>query len=501
MDINKVLGQYDEMMGSSTEVELQVFLMENLAEARREKDKSAQIALSNELVGITRRTGDKTVAMNSCSSVLSLMEEGSLEKTEEFIIALVNVGTTYRIFGIMDEAMKCFNRADDLIEELRVEDPVVTSLFHNNLGLLFMDRQEFRRAKEHLEKALLIVSKEPTLQTDKEITESNLAYANAQLSITHIERCRNFYEKYGRPMIEKKFRQYSDRIAVGLVGEGSECFGFDDDYSRDHDFIVGFCMWLNEDDYREIGGLLQQEYELLVSEYCDGGRELQHVALRRGVFTVRDFYRSILQMPQATMDRLMSENREEVLTMEDWLSFDEEQLATVTNGEVFAAGDGTFLMVRDKLLKYFPQKVWKMNLAQQLHIFAQSGQYNYARMMARADFVTAKICLARALDAGMRILYLLNRGYAPYYKWRRKGLEKYENTGKALEILDKIATSTVSPDAWKRGYNPYVCNRDDAIACGLEDLAGEILYIMKEMKLVEGENTFLDIYSKEIAKG
>ena len=55
-----------------------------------------------------------------------------------------------------------------------------------------------------------------------------------------LELSRAYFEAYGRPMLERDFAQVIDRIAVGLVGHGSECFGFDDEISLDHDVSNGF---------------------------------------------------------------------------------------------------------------------------------------------------------------------------------------------------------------------------------------------------------------------
>ena len=51
-----------------------------------------------------------------------------------------------------------------------------------------------------------------------------------------LELAEKFYDTYGRPMIRSLFPLYEGRIAAGLAGPGSECFGFDDAISRDHDF-------------------------------------------------------------------------------------------------------------------------------------------------------------------------------------------------------------------------------------------------------------------------
>ena len=108
-----------------------------------------------------------------------------------------------------------------------------------------------------------------------------------------LEEAKKFYETAGREMIARSFPDYENRIAVGLVGHGSECFGFDDDISRDHDFETGFCLWLTREDEERIGFKLTRAYDKLKAEYC--GVELAHTSViganSQGVSRIGDFYR------------------------------------------------------------------------------------------------------------------------------------------------------------------------------------------------------------------
>ena len=59
-----------------------------------------------------------------------------------------------------------------------------------------------------------------------------------------LELARRYYEAYGIPMIAEQFPECAGVIAAGLTGSGSECYGYDDEISRDHDFEPGFCLFL-----------------------------------------------------------------------------------------------------------------------------------------------------------------------------------------------------------------------------------------------------------------
>ena len=63
-----------------------------------------------------------------------------------------------------------------------------------------------------------------------------------------LEISKAFYNEYGKPMLEERFPELIPYLAAGLIGSGSECYGYDDEVSRDHDFEPGFCIFLPGED-------------------------------------------------------------------------------------------------------------------------------------------------------------------------------------------------------------------------------------------------------------
>ena len=232
------------------------------------------------------------------------------------------------------------------------------------------------------------------------------------------EKSRRFYENYVAPMIHEKFPKYESRIAIGLVGEGSDCFGYDDYMSRDHDFGTGVCLWITDEDFDEIGCLLSIAYNELAMQH--GGENLtERLQERRGVMTIRSFYSSILYIECNTKDCILEED--------DWLNLEHSCLATATNGEVFRDDLGEFTRFRNLLLCYYPDSIWRRRIANELHQFSAALQVNYARCMTRNDIVAAELCRAKGLESAMELYFLLNKKYAPYYKWTYRALSELDN--------------------------------------------------------------------------
>lgn len=246
-----------------------------------------------------------------------------------------------------------------------------------------------------------------------------------------LELAERYFTAYGLPLINDNFPEYKDRIAIGLVGLGSECLGFDDEFSRDHDWGPGFCLWLAKADHDRVGSVLLEAYNSLpatfegfertTSEWGDG---------RVGVFETGAFYRRLLGRADAPETR------------PDWLRLQENNLSVCTSGEVFFDPLGEFSDVRRKLLAFYPDDVRIVKMAARCMVIGQSGQYNFLRSLWRHDYFAAQYAETKFCADVMSLAYLLNRRYAPYYKWLMRGVRDLPLLGSF--IFEKISAMVVS---------------------------------------------------------
>lgn len=234
-----------------------------------------------------------------------------------------------------------------------------------------------------------------------------------------------FYQTHGAPMIENHFGSYAQRIAVGLAGPGSECFGFDDDISRDHDWGPGFCIWLTETDYQRFGKDLQQAYENLPQTFMGFGpsRVSPEEQGRKGVTTIGTFFRTYtgLNGPPASL--------------KEWLTIPEPSLAACTNGKVFSDPLGDFSHWRKDLLKYYPEDVRLKKLASRCFTAGQAGQYNFSRSLKRKEFFAAHYAESTFCADIISIVFLLNKHYSPFYKWMHRALKYLPLLGNEIYAL------------------------------------------------------------------
>lgn len=242
-----------------------------------------------------------------------------------------------------------------------------------------------------------------------------------------LELSRKYFEKFGIEMLENEFQDILQYLAVGFVGSGSEKFGFDDEISMDHDFEPGFCIFLPGEDVvdRRTEFLLERAYSRLPREFAGIRRQLLSPVggNRNGVFRTSEFYRR------------MSGTADGRLSIEEWLMIPEYALAEAVNGEIFFDNYGEFTDIRQRL-KDMPEDIRLKKLAGNLLIMAQSGQYNFSRCLRHGEPEASQLACQEFVDSSMKVFFLLNNQYMPYYKWSFRALRMLDG-GKAL--ADKLS--------------------------------------------------------------
>ena len=293
--------------------------------------------------------GDFESACDCLERALGIATQYSNARIET-AVTYTNLAVSQLKLNRYEEAIINLKRAFSIFEMDEEKD------YHYSGALSAMGEAQYlagnlEESARYYKMALIEIEKNVGKSKAYEITLQNLNAVTSQMNQppmgkqfrNGLELCEAFYEEFGIPMIKTKFPAYESLIAVGLVGEGSDCFGFDDEISRDHDFGPGFCMWLTDQIYDEIGEELQREYEALPLTYMGITRVTTAKAQKRvGVFKISEFYEGLIGLIDVPT------------TQNQWLFLDDYRLAAATNGKVFRDDLGEFTRIREGILAYYP---------------------------------------------------------------------------------------------------------------------------------------------------
>ncbi|MBR5345657.1 MAG: DUF4037 domain-containing protein [Clostridia bacterium] len=279
-----------------------------------------------------------------------------------------------------------------------------------------------------------------------------------------LEIARAYFEQYGLPMLREQFSEQLPKIAIGLCGSGSECFGYDDEVSRDHDFEPGFILFLPNEEIvtRREAFLLERAYAKLPKEFMGLHRSLMAPVggARHGVIRTADFFTEKAGTPDGN------------LTLQQWLTIPEESLAEAVNGEIFWDGSGEVSSIREKL-SYYPEDIRRKKLAGHLLLMAQSGQYNYSRCLRHGETGAAQLAVTEFVRSAMSVLFLLNQRYMPYYKWSFRALRALPILSLHAELMEYLLTTDNCPEMAEE--------KQDVI----EGMAVDIIDELQKQKLTE----------------
>lgn len=472
-------------------------------------------SLENNVSLLYQEMGDFHRAKECLLKALSIVEA----KQAEFEVAVTyaNLAGTCMQLGEQEEAYSFAQKAIKGFEALGVSDAHYGAAL-SALGTYYYQKKEYTLAAEMFRKAMQIMEKnlgkneyyyrlqENLAACERECKDSceQQQYSGRQqfgeqqqpdgqqqsgglptenqcdINISGLDLCRRYYETYVKPLLEEQFPDFTDKIAVGLVGEGSDCFGFDDAFSRDHDWGPDVCMWVTDETYAQIGEALQQAYEKLPDEFM--GYRRSHSAMgqgRRGVMTISSFYKRLLK----------TTDYDEI----DWQQVSDASLAAAVNGEVFRDAEGIFSAFRAKLQQGYPEQIRFLKIAESGARFSQTGQYNYFRMQKRGDMLTARMMLSDCMKEAMKLQHYIEGNYPPHDKWLYRSMQ---NSVRGRKLAELLANMRELPA--QGAYGEKWSESDDMEV--IEQTAAFLVTELYEENFISDSDTYLDVHTEELLK-
>lgn len=226
-----------------------------------------------------------------------------------------------------------------------------------------------------------------------------------------------FYAEAVRPVLAAHLPQLVH--AAARLDTGSDVLGFDTPQSRDHGWGPMLTLFVAEADYaqrEQISGLLARELPRKIHGYptnfyllddVDVGLKLNEDGpVNHGikVTTVARFFAEYVGLdPSAPISELA------------WLAVPPQRLRTIAAGRVFHDGLRQLEAARARL-RWYPRDVWLYLLANQWRRIDQEAPF-MARCGDVGDELGARVVAARLVNELMRLCFLMEQQYPPYYKW------------------------------------------------------------------------------------
>lgn len=450
-------------------------------------DDMLNASYNNNLSLLYQETGDFKKSCECLENALEIVKKYP-DLSAELASTYANLSLSYLHLGDIENAQINAEKSIEIFERDEEKD------FHYSSSLSAMAdvmavKKNYEKAIYYYEKALEELHKKVGFTQSYRRLMDNLETAYESMGkknmLCGIFLARGYYETYGIKMLEEKFPEYIDKIAVGLAGEGSDCYGFDDKVSRDHDFGVGFCIWLDDETYEKKGMEFQKAYDEL-PEYFRGIPKLKK---RRGIFKLSDFIRN-----------LAGTNKFPEIAKE-WLGINETGISAILNGEIFRDDSEIFTSIRRKFAQYYPDSIRNTMLSQYLAETSQNGQYNYARSMARGDIITAQLHLNAFADNVIKIVFILNRKFIPHRKQFMNMIRNFDILSDIEKDLQELFSKVPDIESWGK-YEPEewngIINKEDFHVSVIERICSKIKSELRKQGFSYSDNNYLEYHAKEI---
>ncbi len=174
--VDRIISKVDSLFAKNDYAEAGRLLVYWENEAKSLRDKRGELAIVNELIGYYRKQNNKEKGLEAVQNSLLLIEELNQSDTVSGATILLNCATAYKAFGMPQDAMPLYLRAEEIYKQLLQPNDSRFGGLYNNMALALADLGKFKEAENSYLSALDIMKKIPHGEAECAITYINLAH-------------------------------------------------------------------------------------------------------------------------------------------------------------------------------------------------------------------------------------------------------------------------------------------------------------------------------------
>ena len=419
------IGNNKRMMGKLVDAEVSFLEAKQIMESIKSFNYEYS-SLCNNLALLYQSQEKNSLALNLLDSAIQYLKSDEKYKLP-LAITYNNLASLYLHQNNLQNAKKYILLAEEIyISILDKNHPLIATLFCNKAQLFFKLKQLPLSLYTYLEASKIFEVNFGTRSLDYRENRSNIEFVTKtienQVQLINptqfsmgMQQSQKFILEELLPYILKEMPILLQNACIALVGPGSECLGYDDEISTDHDFLAKACIFV------EAQKLLDEKESI---------RQLQ-----------KQFKDQVQILATSQFYKHYTNNENGPESVEDYLQLEDHFLATACNGHVFLDYDSEFVKIRLRLLSHYPKDIWLKRMAYTCNMIAQSGQYNYPRCLKRQDYTGAALALSQFIEQYSQAIHLINKKYQPFYKWISRSLFECdilgdETIGNFKELLE-----------------------------------------------------------------
>ena len=181
MNINDFYQKLDGYFAQHDTGAIEKFMIDSLTTARTENDTAAIVAVSNELAGFYRASGNIDEAIKLSQKVLQLLKNMGEETSENFAVALQNGANIVMVAGEHETALQMFRTAESILAYRGFGSDYRMAALCNNISALYREMENYEEAEKAALRSLEIIVSMPQYKLEMATSLVNLGEVQTRL--------------------------------------------------------------------------------------------------------------------------------------------------------------------------------------------------------------------------------------------------------------------------------------------------------------------------------